>query len=268
MKQAISLTLDEELLQKVKVLAEANQRSTSETINMLLEGVTSAKEKLNKNLPLTEADMNALGASQPFNIIDKTGLHFPVGSMRTVREHKDADGTVHQVIIEVDKGVPYKVVEKEVRRDSAYTAENIDTIANLADFDSEEKVLDAWREAKKITANKERTKAILNAQRLLSSAFSQSFESFEPFPTLEELKAKTMSDYERAEASKEWQFWLKASAEFPKFVERRINEAVKVQLEEDKAAVRAELAGKYAAQLKVVETALPHFKEVLAALSK
>jgi hypothetical protein len=175
---------------------------------------------------------------------------------------------IQKILADVAASQPKVIVEKEVRKESAYNEENIDTIANLADFDSEKQMLEAWREAKKVQANKERTKKILNAQSLLASTFGQNFESFEPFPTLEELKAKVMSDYERTQASKEWQFWLKAAEQYPSFVERRVQDAVRVQLEEDKELVRVELKEKYQKQLDVVAAALPYFKEVLAAFSK
>lgn len=43
LKQKVSITLDEDVLEKVKVLAEYNDRSLSQYINLIL------KEHLNKN---------------------------------------------------------------------------------------------------------------------------------------------------------------------------------------------------------------------------
>ena len=146
---------------------------------------------------------------------------------------KLVDGAVEQAFKKADFQ-HLQVKEVEVSKTPNWIADNIETIVNLIDFDSKESLLEAWKNAKATQAKNDKIKKVSDAINILSSTFEGRTES-----------------------------WLELAKEFPKFVEKRIDEAVRVQLNEDKEAARTELKEKYASQLKAVEVAIPFFKEVL-----
>jgi hypothetical protein len=136
------------------------------------------------------------------------------------------------------------IKEVEVSRTPNWIDDNIDVIVNLTDFDTEEALLEAWKNAKTTQAKNEKIKKVSDALNILSTTCGETFE---------EVDGKA-------------DFWIKVAEQFPSFIQSRIEEAVRVQLEEDKEAVRVELRQKYASQLKVVEVAIPFFKEILEVL--
>jgi len=143
--------------------------------------------------------------------------------------------TVRQALEPLKQGLQHLPVKQvEVAKTPNWIADNIDTVVDLTTFDTEEPLLAAWKEAKKSQAAKERGKKVSAAQNILASAFEGRTE-----PTT----------------------WLKLAEAFPKFVEARIEDAVRVQLEEDKAFVRSSLKEKYAPQLQAVEAAIQYFKD-------
>jgi len=108
---------------------------------------------------------------------------------------KELAGVVQDVRQVISQPQVKEVIKvKEVRRDSAWFEENIGTIADLGDFETEEDVLEAWKQARKIKQSKNQQKIIMEALNIIAAAGFVTETKEQTIEALESYEEKIRSD--------------------------------------------------------------------------
>ena len=121
---------------------------------------------------------------------------------------KELAGVVQDVRQVISQPQVKEVIKvKEVRRDSAWFEENIGTIADLGDFETEEDVLEAWKQAREFKKAKEEQKIVIGAIEIIAVAgfvtetkeqTIQALKSYEP-KVREDLLVQVKRNYSNPE---------------------------------------------------------------------